>query len=66
MEHHFAINVTAAVVNLDFNPLLLERVNKYLESFKADSNAENAYDDALLFCCDVETGIEGAVFGKNQ
>ena len=54
----FAMNDGRLLVNLDFNPLLLERVNKYVESFEADYNAEYAYDDAYYFVQMLKPGLK--------
>ena len=52
MVLHITVNDGKLLINLDFNPLLMERVNKYVEAFEADYNKEYAYDDAYtLFRC---------------
>lgn len=53
----FAMNDGKLLVNLDFNPLLMERVNKYVEAFEADYNAEYAYDDAYYFVQKLKDGL---------
>lgn len=54
----FAMNDGKLLVNLDFNPLLMERVNKYVEAFEADYNAEYAYDDAYYFVQMLKDGLK--------
>lgn len=54
----FAMNDGKLLVNLDFNSLLMERVNKYVESFEADYNAEYAYDDACYFVQMLKPGLK--------
>jgi hypothetical protein len=53
----FAINDNKLLVNLNFNELLMQRVNKYVEAFEADYNKEYAYDDAYYFVQMLKTGL---------
>lgn len=54
----FGMNEGKLLVNLDFNPLLMERVNKYVEAFEADYNKEYAYDDAAYFVQMLKPGLQ--------
>lgn len=53
----FGMNEGKLLVNLNFNSLLMERVNKYVEAFEADYNAEYAYDDAYYFVQMLKPGL---------
>lgn len=53
-----AVNDGKLLINLDFNPLLMERVNKYVEAFEADYNKEYAYDDAYYFVQMLKPGLK--------
>lgn len=53
----FAINDGKLLVNLNFNHLLMDRVNKYVEAFEADYNKEYAYDDAYYFVQMLKVGL---------
>lgn len=53
----YAVNDGKLLINLDFNPLLMERVNKYVEAFEADYNKEYAYDDAYYFVQMLKDGL---------
>lgn len=53
----FAINDNKLLVNLNFNELLMQRVNKYVEAFEADYNKEYAYDDAYYFVQMLKVGL---------
>lgn len=52
-----AISDGKLLINLDFNQLLIDRVNKYVEAFEADYNAEYAYDDAYYFIQMLKAGL---------
>ena len=54
----FGINDGKLLVNLDFNPLLMERVNKYVEAFEADYNKEYVYDNAYYFVQMLKPGLK--------
>lgn len=54
----FGVNEGKLLVNLDFNPLLMERVNKYVEAFESDHNKEYAYDDASYFVQMLKPGLK--------
>ncbi len=54
----FAINDSKLLVNLNFNRLLMERVNKYVTAFEADYNKEYAYDDAYYFVQMLKPGLK--------
>lgn len=54
----FAINDGKLLVNLNFNKLLMERVNKYVTAFEADYNKEYAYDDAYYFVQMLKPGLK--------
>lgn len=53
----FAMNDGKLLVNLDFNPLLMERVDKYVSAFEADYNKEYAYDNAAYFVQMLKSGL---------
>lgn len=54
----YAVSDGKLLVNLDFNPLLLERVNKYVDAFEADYNKEYAYDNAYYFVQMLKPGLK--------
>lgn len=54
----FAASEGKLLVNLDFNPLLVEKVNKYVEAFEADYNKEYAYDNAFYFVQMLKPGLK--------
>lgn len=54
----YAVNDGKLLINLDFNPLLMERVDKYVEAFEADYNKEYAYDDAYYFVQMLKPGLK--------
>lgn len=60
----FAINDGKLLVNLNFNELLMQRVNKYVEAFEADYNKEYAYDDAYYFVQMLKTGLKESYLNR--
>lgn len=54
----YAINDGKLLVNLNFNSLLMDRVNKYVEAFEADPNKEYAYDNAYYFVQMLKEGVK--------
>lgn len=56
----FAINDGKLLVNLDFNPELKQRAEKYVSILEADKTKEYAYDDAQYFVQMLKPGIKEA------
>lgn len=56
----FAINDGKLLVNLDFNPELPQRAEKYVSILEADKTKEYAYDDAQYFVQMLKPGIKEA------
>ena len=56
----FAINDGKLLVNLDFNPELPQRAEKYVSILEADKTKEYAYDDAQYFVQMLKPGVKEA------
>jgi len=56
----FSINDGKLLVNLDFNPELKQRAEKYVSILEADKTKEYAYDDAQYFVQMLKPGVKEA------